>query len=182
MQKCKNTKFMRNLIESDFLFIESSKKKQNNNSKLILKLNISKKLEILSLLDINRDLKQLVRSLQFLNNKYKSNIYLGVEDLFKANLFEEMLVQFDNPSRIKIITDLSFLPKKSKTALFLLLGTTKINSSMLFEKGFFLINRVNSSVEKNAFGTYKIFNDLDDLKKIIFLSCVIKMCSNINEL
>jgi hypothetical protein len=93
-----------------------------------------------------------------------------------------MLVQFDNPSRIKIITDLSFLPKKSKTALFLLLGTTKINSSMLFEKGFFLINRVNSSVEKNAFGTYKIFNDLDDLKKIIFLSCVIKMCSNINEL
>ena len=53
---------------------------------------------------------------------------------------------------------------------------------MLFEKGFFLINRVNSSVEKNAFGTYKIFNDLDDLKKIIFLSCVIKMCSNINEL
>jgi hypothetical protein len=176
MQKCKNTKFMKNLIESDFLFIESSKKQQNN-SKLILKLNISKKLEILNLLDTNRDLKQLIRSLQFLN--IKSNIFLGVEDFFQADLFKELLTNFNNSSCIQIITDLSFLPKKSKTALFLLLGTTKIDSSMLFEKGFFLIHRLNSSIEKNAFGTYKIFNDLEDLKKIIFLSCLIKISSNL---
>jgi len=177
MQKCKNTAFIRNLIQSDFVLIESSKKKQNNNSKLTLKLNISKKLEILSLLDTNRDLKQLIRSLQFLNTKSKSDFYLGVEDFFKADLFKEMLVQLDNAPRIKIITDLSFLPKKSRTALFLLLGTTKINSSMLFEKGFFLIHKANSSIEKNAFGIYKIFNSLEDLKKIIFLACLIKMCS-----
>jgi hypothetical protein len=183
MQKCKNTKFMRNLIESDFLFTESSKK-QNNNSKLILKLNISKKLEMLSLLNTNRDLKQLIRLLQFLKNNDKSNIYLGVENLFKADLLKEMLVQLSDSSRIKIITDLSFLQKKSKskTALFLLLGTTtKINSSMLFEKGFFLINKINSSIEKDTFGTYKVFNDLEDLKKIIFLSCIIKMCSTIKK-
>ncbi len=177
MKKCKNTTFMRNLIESDFLFIESSKKKQNNNSKLVLKLNVSKKLEILNLLDTNRDLKQLIRSLQFLNKK--SNIFLGVEDFFKADLFADLLTKFDTSSRIQIITDLSFLPKKSKTALFLLLGTTKIDSSMLFEKGFFLIHRFNSSIEKNAFGTYKIYNDLEDLKKIVFLSCVIKTCSKV---
>ena len=182
MQKGKNTTFMKNLIQSDFLFIESSKKKQNNNSKLILKLNISKKLQILSLLDINRDLKQLIRSLQFLNDKYKSHIYFGVEDLFKADLLEKLLFQFENASRFTITTDLSFLPKKTRTALFLLLGTTKINSSMLFEKGFFLIHRVNSSIEKNAFGTYKIFNNLEDFKKIVFLSCIIKMCSNYNKL
>lgn len=180
MQKCKSTTFMRNLIESDFLFIESSKKKRNNNSKLVLKLSISKKVEILSLLDTNRDLKQLIRLLQFLNRK--SNIYVGVEDLFKADLFEEMLVKSANFSRIKIITTLSFVPKKSRKALFLLLDRTKIDSNMLFEKGFFLLSRVNSSTEKFAFGTYKIFNDLEDLKKIIFLASIIKVCFNYNKL
>jgi hypothetical protein len=171
---------MRCLVESDFLLVESSKKKNNDNSKLIFKLKISKMVEILSLLDANRDLKQLIRSLQFL--KSKSNIFVGIEDLSKAGLFERMLVQFGNSSLITVITTLSFIPKKSRESLFLLLGTTKIDPNKFFDKGFLLLNKVDSSTGKIAFGTYKIFNDLEDLKKIIFLSCMINICFNYGRL
>ena len=48
----------------------------------------------------------------------------------------------------------------------------------LFDKNIFLINKINAKIEKNNWGTYKIYNDLTDVKKIIFLLVII---SNILE-
>ena len=43
----------------------------------------------------------------------------------------------------------------------------------LFDKNIFLISKINSKLEKNNWGTYKIYNDLTDIKKIIFLLVII---------
>jgi hypothetical protein len=48
----------------------------------------------------------------------------------------------------------------------------------LFDKNIFLVNKINSRLEKNNWGTYKIFNELNDFKKIIFLLIVIHQTLN----
>ena len=43
----------------------------------------------------------------------------------------------------------------------------------LYDANIFLINKVNANLELNNVGTYKIFNDLFDFKKIIFMTILI---------
>jgi hypothetical protein len=43
----------------------------------------------------------------------------------------------------------------------------------LFEESILIVNRINSKVESNNFGTYKIFNNMLDFKKLIFLVVLI---------
>jgi hypothetical protein len=39
----------------------------------------------------------------------------------------------------------------------------------LFEQDIFLITKINNCLENNNLTTYKIYNDLSDFKKIIFI-------------
>jgi hypothetical protein len=50
----------------------------------------------------------------------------------------------------------------------------------LFDKNIFLINKINTKFEQNNWGTYKIFNELDDFKKFIFFIVLIDISLNKN--
>ena len=46
-------------------------------------------------------------------------------------------------------------------------------SQVLFNQGFFLINKFNNNYEKTPRGLYKINNNLNDFKSIIFISIIL---------
>ena len=50
----------------------------------------------------------------------------------------------------------------------------------LFSDNIFLIQKINSRIETNNWGTYKIYNDLFDFKKIIFLIILLEQSLNAN--
>ena len=48
----------------------------------------------------------------------------------------------------------------------------------LFEQNILLLTKINSSLENNNLNTYKIFNDLSDFKKLVFIVAVIEQILN----
>ena len=44
----------------------------------------------------------------------------------------------------------------------------------LFEKNILIVNKINSILEQNNYGTYKIHNEIIDFKKLIFVIVLIK--------
>ena len=176
MQKYKNTLFLKNIIDADFLFINSSRKKKNSNSNFFFK---SQNLEILNLLNLNKSLKQFIRCLKNISSYTKSSIYIWVEDSFMIELIEKILIKTQTLIKIEVKTTAPLLKEDVNSfKLILILGTpfncsNKIVLQNLFKNNIFLINKMNIRLERNLFGCYKIFNDLSDIKKIIFLCSII---------
>ena len=90
-----------------------------------------------------------------------------------------MLKQYfnDNPSKLPVnLHNSLLLKKKNNTSTQMLLSFEQdysINNTKalkrLLSDNIFLIQKINAKRELNNWGTYKIFNDLFDFKKIIFL-------------
>jgi hypothetical protein len=51
----------------------------------------------------------------------------------------------------------------------------------LFDKKIFLINKMNTKTEQNNWGSYKIYNEVDDFKKFIFFLALIQLTLNKNK-
>lgn len=43
-----------------------------------------------------------------------------------------------------------------------------------FEKNILIVMKINTAFERNSYGTYKIYNEMSDYKKLIFLMIIIK--------
>ena len=78
-------------------------------------------------------------------------------DLKNSEVEDQLLILFDH------INNNSLLLKK------------------LFDKNIFLINKINTKIEKNNWGSYKIFNELDDFKKFIFFLVLIQLTFEIKK-
>jgi len=80
------------------------------------------------------------------------------------------------PLKFKINVQNSALVKKSGDATQMLFsfeqdsstGNTRILKRLLSEN-IFLIQKINSKIEVNNWGVYKLYNDSFDFKKIVFL-------------
>jgi hypothetical protein len=88
-----------------------------------------------------------------LNKKFNININ-DSSNIKKSNLENQFLILFD------YINNNSLLLKK------------------LFDKNIYLVNKVNTKFEQNNWGTYKIFNELDDFKKFLFFIVLIELTLN----
>ena len=66
--------------------------------------------------------------------------------------------------------------------LLLLLTYPLKNNTKLLKKivqsNIFLINKINTKLEQNDWGSYKIYNDLNDFKKFIFLVILLDIILN----
>jgi hypothetical protein len=58
------------------------------------------------------------------------------------------------------------------------LTANKKTLKYLFEQDILLITKINSSSENNNLSTYKIYNDLADFKKLVFLIALIEQTLN----
>lgn len=179
MKKHNNTDFLKDLIDSDFLFVRSTACNRVSSLKMDLQLGLSKNLGVADILESNKSVKQLIRTIKLLSKTPAFSVYIWVEDSSVAELLNNLLKK----ESMSISVDVkSTAPSQNKdrqaTQLLLILGAPSgyVSSNIFynfFQKNIFLICRINSQQETNLFGCYKIFNDLNDIKKIIFLSLLI---------
>jgi hypothetical protein len=185
MVKNLNTSFLKSLIDSDFAIIPSSKNQNHLKSKI--KINSLYKFNILNILELNKTLKQFSRLLLFLKQQKKTNycIYILVEDKYLNVLLTTIFQELSIKLPIVVSETLPIIQSNSdKINIMLILGNLSYNykniiENKLFFNKIFLINKFNTKSENDFNGIYKIYNDITDFKKIIFL--VILMSKILNK-
>ena len=187
MKKNINKSLLKSIINSDFFILK--KNISINNIYLDKKMSITKNnvLSSLDLLEILKSLKQFIRLVQYVK-KSNSFLHINIENKQQYLLLKQFLTENNLDSIIKINNNFS-LDKRSislkKPKVFLILGSdTFMNKKQLFNKlnieKIFIFLKVNTNIEYNNFGIYKIFNDLFDFKKIIFIILLINQILNKN--
>jgi hypothetical protein len=176
----KNLLFIKNMVSADFTLINLLSKTTAKafDTQTTLGFKEHDFYAHLNLLSLNKNLKQLLRALQYLKQKKSATLTIYCQDLF----FNEMLTKMIKTSKFcrKIFIRKSLknikLPR-SKRNLLLLLDVEFTDFSCLkqfYQHNFFLINKINTQNELRNFGSYKIFNEIKELKKVIFLIVLIK--------
>ena len=186
MVKNLNTTFLKSLIDSDFAIISSSKNQNHLKSKI--KINSLYNFNILNILELNKTLKQFSRLLLFLKQQKKTEycIYILVEDKY-LNVLLTTIFQ-DLAIKLPIVSSEALPIIKSdseKINVMLILGNLSYNykdivENKLFFNKIFLINKFNTKSENAFNGIYKIYNNINDFKKIIFLFVLISKILNKN--
>ena len=180
MNKNLNLSLYKNLIDLDFFLLNSNLNLNSHNLKHSLVLKQVDRINSLDLLELLKSLKQLIRLLQFLKKQTSYTLHIQVNNKQHYNLLNQFFSEYKTNIALKIET--SFLKNhtlnKNSVEMLLILGehfSIKNNSIIkrLFNQNIFLFNRINSTNEFNNCGAYKIFNDLFDFKKIIFLIILI---------
>ena len=177
-------KLFNSLLQSDFCLFQKKSAKQTSFINSIVKLNSSKWINSLDLLQISKSLKQLVRLFQFLKSQKKSQLLLWVDNKQYQHLLNELLQtkrQQDHAFQI----ELDLFRNKEFTNVFQVLialnqtlSANKKTLKYLFEQNILLLTKINSSLESNNLNTYKIFNDLSEFKKLVFVVALIEQILN----
>ena len=173
---------LKGIIDSDFLFLNQKSGKPLSHTKFHSK---HKQVDItsLNLFETLKSLKQLVRSLKFIadtDNKIlhiwlQNKQYLYILDL----LLNKIVWDVDLSIKNSLVRNSS---NKLKTQLLFLLDfplkNNKKNIKRIFNEHIFLINKVNLKLEKNNWGSYKLYNNLENFKKFLFLFIIIDLVLN----
>lgn len=184
MLKRMNTTFLKSLINSDFAIVPSLKNQTHLKSRL--KINSFYKFDILNILELNKTLKQFSRLLFFLRQQQNYCIYILVEDKYSNALLTKVFQELSINLSISIVDTLPIINSKdNKVNVMLVLGNLSYNykniiENKLFFNRIFLINKFNIKSEKDFNGIYKIYNDINDIKKIIFLTILMSKILNRN--
>ena len=181
--KKNNNLLLKSLIESDFLLLNQ---KPINSSRSVgaTKRTKTDSLSFLDPIESTKTIKQLIRLLQFLKKQKSNFLHIVVNNkqhLDLLNTFFETS-KINVPILIKESLPTNILPINTLQMLMFLnepINNKKTIFKRLFDKNIFLVNKINSKLEKNNWGTYKIFNELNDFKKIIFLLIVIHQTLNV---
>lgn len=168
------------LLSSDFLVVRLNKKTSAPVITNSVKLQKKTVFAALNVFILSKSLKQFIRSLQLLKALAKFAILnFYTKNLFINNLLTKLLVN-SNKIKIKISIHNSFIalqPKKFKKLRVLSVILDLIFLKTLYKfpsNDVYLIQTINSINEKTHYGAYKIFNNLTELKKILFFILLIK--------
>jgi len=155
----KKTQFFKSLIDSE-LYINSQK--LSKTEPLLFNIHA-----------LQKELKQFIRILQYLRRRKKKVIVFGrniqILKLFNK-LFKELNLHTQVSCQNVFWRSNNF---KRKKGAILLEQDSGSQSQVLFNQGFFLINKFNNNYEKTPRGLYKINNNLNDFKSIIFISIIL---------
>ena len=174
--KNQKTSLLEGIVNSNFLLLN---KKQNKNLRSLkyssnpcfgeITLNVHETL---------KSVKQFIRVLQFL--KHKKNLFLHI--LMNNKQYSDLIASFfkDKTPNILIKSFLSKTNVSKKVLPYLIMLSNPLNNDKkifksIKEKNILLISKINSRLEKTNWGTYKIYNDLNDFKKIVFLLVIVDL-------
>jgi hypothetical protein len=124
-----------------------------------------------------KSLKQTIRLLQTLKKSEKKKLKILINNKSYAHLLNDYLTKNLD---IDLTVNSSFSLEKSNLDVFKLLflldfpieNKTKIIQRLLTNQ-FYLISKFNIKEERNNWFTYKVFNNFDDFKKVLF-HCFVK--------
>ena len=174
--KIKNL-LLKSVINSDFLFLESVINKDLRHIKY--KLNSQGlKVSSLDLFETLKSLKQLIRSLKFLSNQESNILHIWFEKKQYVRIIDSLINKRTFKSALSIKSPFSQVTKNlyKNHLLFLLnepIKNDKQKLKQLLNEKIFLINKVNLKLEKNNWGSYKIYNEVNSFKKFLFLFIII---------
>lgn len=181
----KNLLFLKNIVSSDFSVVRSNVLNLNRVSaavKTTYGFNKSQDYIHLDLLVLNKSLKQFLRAVRYLKTKKRSTLTIYIKDLHFCNLLIKLLGNSELKTRVFIKSSLKKIEKTTaKRNLLLLLDAEFACTAALkqfTENSFFLIHKINTSSETTNSGVFKLFNDVKELKKMIFLVLLIKKSLN----
>lgn len=180
-----NIALFKSLVDSEFLILSANCKQNNRKLDYKIASRVKNRVESsLEIFELVKSLKQFVRVLQFLRTIEKKQLIicssnmnvLSFLDLYKKELeFSESLILESDYKKIKFLS--TFCPLNPLRSLLLLEDLPTSGDSFsknFFEKNILLLTKVNAVFERNSFGTYKIYNEMSDYKKLIFLAALIK--------
>lgn len=170
---------LKGIVDADFLFLNRNRNKQLS----YLKSNLqNKKINILSLnlFETLKSLKQLIRSLKFLSTSKNKILHIWLKNKQYLYLLDILINQINWNTELSIKNSLvrKSLYRLKMQSLFLLdvpLKNNKKNIKRIFNENIFLINKINLKLEKNNWGSYKIYNNLENFKKFLFLFIVMDL-------
>ena len=179
MKKKINSNLLKSLINTEFLILQGKPKLKVKKFKHNISNRIDRKIDAsLDLFELVKSLKQFVRILQLLKGYEKSRLVVSSTN----KSIYSFLKLYD-----KKMMDLAFLDVRlectrsfgvSKSVRSLLLLDESVENKVTHIQKFLrekilLITALNSMKEGNTSGTYKIYNDVLDFKKLAFLMTLI---------
>ena len=182
--KIKNL-LLKSVVDSDFLFLDSASTKQLRHINIKLnsnKLNVSS----LDLFETLKSLKQLIQSLKFLSEQNKKILHVWLKNKQYLRI-TEMLIDKENFNvdlSVKNTLSQNHANQFKTQLLFLLdlpLKNDKKKIKRILNEKIFLINKVNLKLEKNDWGSYKIYNQINNFKKFLFLFIIIDLIFTKNK-
>jgi hypothetical protein len=176
---------LKSIIDSDFLLLDKQLTKSLRYTKSISNINDSV-LFSLDPIETLKSIKQLIRLLQFFKKQNNKFLHILVENKQYAKIIESFFFKkkLNLSYSIKDSLNRETLPAITNQFLFLLTQPLHNNKQLIkkiFDKHIFLVNKVNAKLETNNWGTYKIFNDLNDFKKLIFLLILLDKVFNTDK-
>jgi len=168
------------LIKSDFFLLSSSAVKKSPYLNANIKITGLANYSTLDIVELTKSIKQFIRVLQIIQLQDNLGVlHIIVKNKQYLHLLKQFFIEY--PTKIKIniestISSKKLVSTKVLQAVLLLDSFNSENLSILKKlqsNNIFLINKINSKLEMNNFGTYKIYNDLFDFKKVIFLAVLI---------
>lgn len=177
-KKKKSLNFFYSLINSDFLLLEKKNRiKSNRFLKSNLKLLNNKKnaFSLLNYFELIKTLKQFIRILQFFKNTKDPLLFLDFNNKQFVKVADLFFKKHNNILPIQQKKNEAFF---SKSPFILFLDKDFLNNKNILKKlvysNIFVIIQINSFVNNLNTGSYKIFNNFNTLKKLIFLMVLIK--------
>jgi hypothetical protein len=179
MQKKKlNHLLLNSLIESDFLFLKNYYFLKNINALNVFQLKHKNYVTVLNPLEALKTLKQYIRLIQFFKKQKNPVFNFFVKTRAQKAIINNFILL--NKLILKFKTSFKFLALKGNQANSQLLLSLQHSLSKnlnlyntLINEQIFLIQEINSNQEKKNLGLYKMYNNISDYKKLVFLLVIL---------
>jgi hypothetical protein len=175
-----NTLLFKNLVETEFLLLSNRLDHNERKFNFGLALNsLDGKISLsLDVFELVKTLKQLIRILQFLNKQTDKQLNICSSTKYVSSFLELYKKNHITTSFIKIESNSSKVKNYSKgVQCFMLLEEPLDNKTSvlrkLIEENIFIVSKINARVELSSNGTYKVYNDLLNFKKLTFLIALV---------
>jgi len=172
--------FLLQIINSDFLFTQSIYKNIRYFAiDSFINVNKNSKFTILDIFQINSSLKQFMRILQEILLFKRFYIYILCYDTFLLSLIKKFVRKYCLvSSQVEFSSNFSDIEKNLNRISFLFIldnSWTKKDSAVkinkLLAKGIFFLNSLSFTFKGS--GIYRIYNDISNYKKLIFILILI---------
>jgi len=166
----KSISLIKNIVDSSLLFM-------NPKFNIFTSYSTAKfNLIFINPLEFIKNIKQLIRGLQYLEKKRHSRLYIEGDEYTED--FLDVLDLLDFGSKIEYLTKLCKKKTRFFSAIYIYLKQdifTSTNLKFLFKKEHFLTYSMNSSFETVNSGFYKFYVELDEIEKFIFMAVIINI-------
>ena len=175
--------FFYNLIVFDFIFLNPTNKKLSHFYLEQIIFNKDNYFFKLSIFELLKSFKLFIRLFQFLSKKSKikkySNklfLYIWCNNYQNIKFLNFFLKKYNLDTPFKVTNSFPRIGHNSpffKNVLVLNQQLQNSNYKNFFSQNLYLIQKVGAFNELKNWGSYKIYNNLNDIKKLILLSLVL---------